>query len=74
MLLTTYAPQTLKCPILVTHHILINNCIYLGGITFICDAGTINLSDILSVRNCYIPTTIAQGALSPGWDARETLY
>ena len=40
-------PHTLKCPITLMHHVLINKyCIYFAGIAFICDAGTIKQSDI----------------------------
>ena len=43
------------------HHVLITYCtlksIYFAGITFVCDAGAILLSDICSVRKGLIPTT-----------------
>ena len=43
--------QTLKCPILLMHHVLIDKyCIYVAEIAFICFAGTMKLPDIFSVR------------------------
>ena len=50
----TYTPPTLKCPIWFMHHVLITYCtlksIYFAEIAFICDVGTIKLTDICSVR------------------------
>ena len=57
----TYTPQSLKCPILFMHYVLITYCtlksIYFARIDFICDAGAKELSDICSVRKGKIPTT-----------------
>ena len=51
--LRTYTPLTLKCPILFMQHVLITYCtlksIYFAGIAFICDVGTIKLTDICFV-------------------------
>ena len=45
------------------HHVLIKYCtlksIYFAGIAFVCDACAIKLSDIFSVSNGQIPTTIS---------------
>ena len=55
----TYTPQTLKCPFWFIYHVSITYCtlksIYFAGITFICDAGAMKLSDICPVRKGLNP-------------------
>ena len=47
----------LNYPIYLMHHVLVTYCIYFVGIAFICDTGTVRLSDICSVRKGYTPIT-----------------